>query len=347
MPARSEPVDVRADRTVQGAVDRRRARRVRVPPALGDPGARGAPRRRRRCSGRPATCSTGSSRALVAPRLSPATGVVPPETVQAQDLLGGRAPRRRHAVQPDRPRRAGIDRDPRRGRRGGDRGHHRRALRRGRDRLDPPPEVASRIVSARRARRPRRRHPSRRRTAIVATASAPAGSPIASTASAGEHAVAHDRGRPVGASTLDTPKHMHGTCRACARTSTTVNAAISSERDDARHRAPPRDERHRDRELGGRQHRPDHRRVRAHRPGGPSARTASLGNATRDRSLAVADATSTAASTTRAASASDASFTRAWTGEPSALVPAVPAPVEEQRLALVLVAELDAPCRRR
>ena len=45
---------------------------------------------------------------------------------------------------------------------------------------------------------------------------------------------------------LAAPKHRHGTWRACARTSTTVNAASSTSATTPGHRAPPHDERDRD-----------------------------------------------------------------------------------------------------
>ena len=62
-----------------------------------------------------------------------------------------------------------------------------------------------------------------------------------------------------------------------------------------------------------------------------------------DRSFAIADTPSTMASTIRAASATDASFTTLPAGASSALESAVSAAVEDQRLALVLVAELHHP----
>ena len=74
---------------------------------------------------------------------------------------------------------------------------------------------------------------------------------------------------------------------------------------------------------------------------GPSAADRFF-DSTCDRSFAIADTPSTMASTIRAARATDASFTT-LRPERSALESAVPAAVEDQGLAFVLVAELEHP----
>ena len=250
MASGSEPVDARADRAVQGARhDRARSaafvfRQSWVIPVLGvfvGAGALLGP------GGNPFHRLFAG---LVAPRLSRRDRRRAAVDGPGPGRARGRAARRRDRPAAHRPGRRRVDR-----RRSSKRGVAAVAATTGvhlgvvaLDRLRRRSEAAGPCSSyARRAPPTSVIAPSTTTAADGAARLAPDGdrrsrAPRA-PASTPLRTIAHG---PTGASRRAAPKHRHGTWRACARTSTTVNAARSSERDDARHRAPPRDERDRD-----------------------------------------------------------------------------------------------------
>src|SRR5258705_808911 len=140
---------------------------------------------------------------------------------------------------------------------------------------------------------------------MVGPASAPLGDPIASTARAASAPLRTTAAAPGGASLAPAPKHAQGTFRACARTSATVNpASIASA-------TTPGTGPHNTTSATATASSTPGRPRPANAPSrslviAPTRRRTSDGA----RSFATADTTSAPASTTRAASATDAPFVR-------------------------------------
>ena len=217
---RSDPVDARADRVVQGAIAVVTLgafvfRAIWVIPVLAVLVGLGA------AAGPAGNVLHRLFAEVAGPRLSPALATVPAATVRAQDGLAVGAVRLRDALLVGLPQRNRVGRRPR-GRRGG----------RGcRDHTGSPRGDAARPVHAPLTRGARQQHRTRRdHTEQGDEADGGADRRAAPRIADREHGereraprCARSRLPRRAASPAPAPKHAHGTFRACARTSAPVN----------------------------------------------------------------------------------------------------------------------------